>query len=258
MKQKKESGLFFKLPSCCHYVKQYWLNQIYPIIDDTMRKSKLSRLDPFALLPETLIYWYLVPPLKAIGVSINDLEKVAFYWRQQMEPNETVYVMFKVLQLRTPVPLTLFILLFSLGLVIVGEAYKIAKTISTEYERRVPIDESVTPSLSPFSLTPRMSIYTPIFNDHLSFGFLTIDLQHIQVSIKQSLEPNQNVRTLIRFIDLYSPYPIQVSVMLLIYGLYLTKLVFKYLNKLNQETANEVRHACYTCENNEGGFSNTP
>ncbi|WP_242831364.1 hypothetical protein [Desulfitobacterium dehalogenans] len=149
--------------------------------------------------------------------------------------------MFKILELNSPIPLTLLIMFASLGLVLTDGANKIVQAVRSEYENIVPTDESVTPSLNPFNLTPRMSIYFPIIDDHTSIGFLTIDLRHIEFSIKQSLEPNENIKSLIRFIDIYAPFPLQLGIMFLSVGLFLCGIIFKFILSLNQELLDEIR-----------------
>lgn len=79
--------------------------------------------------------------------------------------------------------MTLLIMFASLGLVLTDGANKVVQAVRSEYENIVPRDESVTPSFNPFHLTPRMSIYFPILDDHASIGFLTIDLRHVEISI---------------------------------------------------------------------------
>lgn len=82
--------------------------------------------------------------------------------------------------------------------------------------------------LDPFNLTPRMSIYYPVYDDHTSLGFLTIDFRHVEISVKQSLEPSETILSLIRFLDVYAPFPLQVAVMLLSIGLFITGEIYKF------------------------------
>lgn len=240
---KKTSKSFNRLPSCYYSLKRYWLSEFYPRLCRMIRKYSHNRLDPFNLCPHTIIFWYFIPPYRAIGISIFGLQKVAVFGRQQIEPNQTIYLMFKILELKPPIPLTLLIMFASLGLVLTDGANKIVQAVRSEYENIVPTDESVTPSLNPFSLTPRMSIYFPVLDDLTSIGFLTIDLRHLEISIKQSLEPNNNIRSLIRFIDIYTPFPLQIGIMLLSVGLFLCGIIFRFILSLNQELLDEIKHS---------------
>ena len=238
---KKPSQFLNRLPNCYYTLKQYWISGLYPIISNKVQKCSNNRLDPFRLCPRSILFWYFIPPYRAIGISIRGLQEIAIYGRQQIEPNQTIYLMFKILDLKPPFPLTLLIMFSSLGLVISDGANKVIQAIRSEYENVLPKDESVTPSLNPFNLTPRMSIFFPIIDDHTSIGFLTIDLRHLEFSIEQSLEPNDNVKSLIRFIDLYNPFPLQVGIMFLAVGLFLCGIIYKFSLSLNKEFFNEIR-----------------
>jgi len=240
MKPPKKNRLFFRVPPCYHCLKRYWLNQLYPRLSTAIRKS-LSLIDPLKLSPLTIIFWYPIPPYKAIGLSITGLEEIAVFGRQQIEPNQTLYVMSKILHLKPPFPLTLFIMFVSFSLVLVDSAHKVILSILSEYENNAPTDETITPSLDPFALTPRMSIYYPIFDDRTSIGFLTIDSRHVEISVKQALEPNNNIRSLIRFIDIYSPYPLQVAVMILSFGLFLSGIIMRYNQEIQQEVIDDIQ-----------------
>lgn len=233
---------FQRLPSCYYYLKQYWMNEFYPRLIHKMRKYSSNRLDPFNLCPRAMLFWYFIPPYRAIGISIIDLQRIAIYWRQQVEPNQTLFLMFKLLEFKSPIPLTLLVMFASLGLVITDGANKVVRAVRSEYENVVQEDESVIPSLDPFHLTPRMSIYYPILDDHTSIGFLTIDLRHAEISIKQSLEPNENIKSLIRFVDVYSPFPIQLGIMFLSVGLFLAGIIYKFILNLNSELIDDAKH----------------
>lgn len=242
-REKKTNKSADRLPSCYYFLKRYWLSELHPRLYRIIRKYSNNRLDPFNLCPRTLLFWYFIPPYRAIGISILGLQEIAVYVRQQIEPNQTIYLMFRILELRPPIPLTLLIMFASLGLVLTDGANKVVQAVRSEYENIVPRDESVTPSFNPFHLTPRMSIYFPILDDHTSIGFLTIDLRHVEISIKQSLEPNENIKSLIRFIDIYAPFPLQIGIMLLSVGLFLCGIIFRFILNLDQELLDEIRHS---------------
>jgi len=172
-----------------------------------------------------------------------------------MEPNETVYLVYKILELKTPYPLTVLVMYAALGLVITDASYRIIESIRTVYEEQLKrIEErtegfsgsvvnlkpelqktiseetnrTLAKSLDPFMLTPRMSIYFPFLGNHTFIGFLTIDFRHVELSIKQFLEPNETVISLIRFLDLYTPFPLQVAVLLLSVGLFITGKIYEF------------------------------
>jgi hypothetical protein len=213
-----------------------------------------SKSNPFRLCPDTVVFWFFVRPYCAIGLAIRDLQNVQIFWRQQMEPNETIYLLFKVIEIRTPYSLTLLATYASFALVIIDAAHRVFEVIGGQNEQKQTIMDMDTNNLSyepneleeiikqevinehssswssqldPFSLTPRMSIYFPVYDHHTSIGFLNIDFRHVELSIKQSLEPNDNIVSLIRFLDLYSPFPLQVAVMILAFGLFLNGAINK-------------------------------
>lgn len=204
----------------------------YPPLILTQIKRFVSQINPFKLCPFSIYFWFLIEPYNAIGVSIMSLKEVRLFWRQQMEPNETVYLMFNLLSLRLPFPLTMLVLFSASGLVILDGINKLFQSSesnpSNEPER--------TKELSPTNLLPKMSIYFPVINGFTSIGFLTIDFRHIEMSVKQVLEPNETIFSLIRFIDLYSPYPMQLAVMVLAMGLFLTG----HISNLIQEKVSNI------------------
>lgn len=207
----------------------------YPLIWENTRKWFSKRLNPFNLCPNSLTYWFIVPPYTAIGIVISDLNTISIIWRQQIDPNETSYLTFKVLEIRPPFPLTLLILFSAFGITIADAAYRVLEAVQTEqtYEfKRVEesldglsnsnidlkeaIEQTITEEkkrtllnlLDPFRLTPRLSVFFPI-NQYTSMGFLTIDFRHIEYSVAQSMDPNGNIECIFRFLDIYSPFPLQ-------------------------------------------------
>lgn len=223
--------------------------QFYPLTLEQMRKQFANKLNPFNLCPRAINFWFLVPPYSAIGIIIKDLRLVTVNWRQQIEPNDTVFVTFRIMELRTPFPLTLLVMFTSFGLVIADSAHSLIEATRVIYEDKLKKLEDVnleqeTPktaseqksqtlvkSLNPFTLSPRMSIYFPVYGYHTAIGFHTIDFQHVEFSIKQSLEPNETITSRIRFLDMYTPFPLQVATMLLSVGLFLTGLIYEFVQE---------------------------
>lgn len=221
--------------------KRRGIKKLYPLMLKQTRKQFTHKLNPFNLCPRSIFFWFLIPPYSGIGISILGLNQVVVSWRQQIEPNETVFIAFKILELKTPFPLTILVMFAALGLVITDSSYRIIESIRTNYEEQLRKIEDSTEgfsgsvinqisdkSLDPFMLTPRMSIYFPIKDNHTSIGFLTIDFRHVELSLKQSLEPNETVISLIRFLDLYTPFPLQVTALLLAVGLFITGKIYEY------------------------------
>ena len=235
----------YRPPTLFHslFEERKFFEQASPRIPDKIRQQFAGKLNPFNLCPRSIIYWFLVPPYSAIGLAVLGLHQVVVYWRQQIEPNDTVYVTFQILDLKTPFPLTLFVMFASIGLVITGSSYSIYETVNalcTEKIKKIEdaiddfpasiidSEQSITKLLDPFKLTPKMSIYFPVYDNHTSIGFLNLDFRHAELSIKQSLEPNETVLSLIRFLDLYAPFPLMVAAMLLSVGLFITEMVYEY------------------------------
>lgn len=215
----------------------------YSQILTQLRKQFSNKLNPFNLCPQSIIFWFLVPPYSAIGITILSLDQVVVFWRQQIEPNETIFVSFKILEFNPPFPLTLLVMFAAFGLVITDASYNIIEATRSEYEDKLKkidftnlehdIEENQTfvRSFDPLKLTPRMSIYFPVLDNHTTIGFLTIDFRHAELSIKQSLEPNETIVSLIRFLDLSAPFPLQVAVMMLSVGLFMTGKIYEFGKK---------------------------
>ncbi|NLM21050.1 MAG: hypothetical protein GX207_04795 [Peptococcaceae bacterium] len=176
-----------------------------------------KRLDTFNLCPPSIIFWYPIPPYTALGISVQGLNFIPVYWRQQIEPNETIFLGFKIMELRPPVPLTVLTMFFSIGLVITGSVYKLIEALNTQGSENNPPN--------PFKQSPRLAVFFPIYDNHTALGILYIDFKIMQFSIKQSLEPNENIVSLIRFLDIVPPFPLQVATMFLALGLFLNWII---------------------------------
>lgn len=217
-------ALFFENSPLKNYRRQT-LKQIH---------TWLKRLDPFKLCPFSIFFWFRIEPYNAIGVSILSLKDVGVYWRQQMEPNETIFLVFNILRLKPPFPLTLLLLFSGAGLVIMDDFASLLKTAAGHYSDNV--NKPAHLSLDPFKLLPKMSIFYPVIDGYTSIGFLTIDIRHIEISLKQVMEPNETIISLIRFIDVYTPFPLQLSVMMLSIGLFIAG----HLNNLFTEMRKDL------------------
>lgn len=244
--------------------------KFYPQALKQMRKWFANRLNPFNLCPQAVVFWLLIPPFNAIGITVLGLREVGVFWRQQMEPNETVFTLFKIILFRPPFPLTLLIFFSGLGLVIADGANRLVEAFRMEHEEEeLKLDEIIEDLsdsvidlqqkmeetiakekhkkllqlLNPFNLTARMSVYFPIYDNHTTLGLFLADFRHTEFSIKQSLEPNETVQSLIRFLDLYAPFPLTISVMLLGVGLFLTGKIYEYGQETREEIIRQVQRA---------------
>ena len=234
------------------FEKRRIFEQFHPLMLEQMRTQFVNKLNPFNLCPRAINFWFLVPPYSAVGIIIRGLRRVTVEWRQQIEPNETIFVTFRILELRTPFPLTLFVMFAAFGLVIADSSYRIIEDTRAIYEDKLkeiedvylekeiqktvcePKDQTLVKSLDPFMLAPRMSLYFPVYENHTAIGFHTIDFQHVEFSLKQSLEPNETITSRIRFLDLHTPFPLQVAVMLLSVGLFLTGLIYEFVQETHE------------------------
>lgn len=222
------SRFFFRPPILLHsFFKERWPGDSSPHIPTQIKQLWSDSINPFNLCPRSLVFWFLILPYSAVGVAVLSLHHVVFYWRQQLEPNETIYVMHKISELRVPFPLTLFTLFSALGLVLTGSTYTIYETLRNLSAADSTNSTKSSSFINPFNLTPRMSIYFPIYENHTTMGFLDIDFRHAEISIKQSLEPNDGVLSLIRFLDLYAPFPIMTGLMILSVGLFITGIIYE-------------------------------
>lgn len=237
---------------------------------DRMRKWFAAKLNPFNLCPGSVTFWFIVPPYSAIGLMVTDLRNINVYWRQQIEPNETTYLMNQIFSFRLPLALTLLVLFASFGLTITDAAYRLIQAVRTEYENenkkiRETIDglasslakqqeeikkietasqqQALAQALDPFRLTPRMSVFFSVYDTHTLLGFLTIDFGHIEFSLAQALEPNDTIYSIFRFLDLYSPFPLQIASMILSFGLFILGSVYKYGLAAREEVIDEVNRA---------------
>ncbi len=252
------------------YAERRIYEQFYPLMQEQIRKWFANQLNPFNLCPRSIMIWLLIPPYNAIGISIAGLHEIDIYWRQQMEPNETVYTLFKLLVLKIPFPLTLLIAFAAFGLVITDGANRLVRAARMEYEEelqrieaKIDVLSNAIPdiqtkigqamaeanhqmlvrALNPFNLTPRMSVYFPIYDTHTTLGILLMDFRHIEISLKQSLEPNETILSLIRFLDLYAPFPLPIMVMLLSIGLFFTGKIFEFDQAAREEVLTEIKRA---------------
>lgn len=246
----------------------WYYERFRPLIQEQMRKWHLNTLNPFNLCPSSLVFWLIIPPFGAFGISLLGLNEIVIYWRQQIEPNETTYLMFKMLGLELPLPLTLLLAFSLLGLTIADGVNTLLQTVREEFVNEMEkvgeaieglsssmidlnerAEEAITEEehqalvrqISPFRLAPRLSIYFPVYDNHTSIGFLTIDFAHSELSIKQSLEPNDCILSLIRFMDFHAPFPLQVGVLLLSVGLFFTGNIYKYGQSMREEILSEVK-----------------
>ena len=240
---------------------------IYPLILEQKRKWFSKKLNPFNLCPNLLTYWIIIYPYSAIGITISDLRTVTIYWRQQIEPNETSYLNFQVIEIKPPFSLTLLILFSALGVTLADAANRVLETVRMEHENEgkkveEPLDdlansdeklpEKITQTvteekdptlvslLDPFRLTPRLSVFFPI-TQYTSMGFLTIDFKHIEYSVAQWMEPNGTIECIFRFLDIYAPFPLQIATMSLSVGLFVTGIIYKYGLETREEIINELQ-----------------
>lgn len=219
------------------------------------------------LCPNSLTYWVLVPPYCAIGIMIIDLRNITITWRQQIEPNETSYLNFSLIEMRPPFPLTLLILFLAFGITLADAAYRVLEVVQAEHKSEFnkvkeslnglpnlnidlqeTIEQTVTAEkhqtilgfLDPFRLTPRLSVFFPV-SQYTSIGFLTIDFRHIEYSVAQFMEPNKNIECIFRFLDIYAPFPLQIATMSLSIGLFVLGAIYKYSIDTREEIINEVK-----------------
>ncbi len=239
-----------------------------PLIQEQMRKWRLNRLNPFNLCPSSLVFWLIIPPFGAIGITALGLKRIIVFWRQQIEPNETIYLVFKFLELELPMPFTLLIVFSLLGLTLADGINTLLQTVREEFVNDIDKVETAIEGLSnsvidlnvrvkgaiteeehqsffkridPFRLTPRLSVYFPVYDNHTTIGFLTIDFAHTEFSIKQSLEPNDSILSLIRFMDLHAPFPLQAAVIFLSVGLFLMGNIYNYGESKREEVLSEIK-----------------
>ncbi len=250
--------------------RRHVYDKYYPLILKHVRKWYAGKLNPFNLTPRTIMIWLLIRPNNAIGVSLIGLQKIAIYWRQQLEPNETVFLLIKLIDLRVPFPLMLLIAFGSIGLIVTDGANRLVKAAQTQFEEVInniqakldglsdtPADllqsianmaaseerQQAVKLFDPFNLTTRMSVYLPIYNYQTTLGILLMDFRRLEFSIKQALEPNETFLSIIRIFDICAPFPLPIMVILLSVGLFFVGKIQDLIQAAREDIINDVKRS---------------
>lgn len=262
-------------------INQEWVIEKYnKILAEQQRKFIAKILNPFNLCLISVTFWFPITQYIYIGVRSQSLKQISIVIRQQIDPNDTIHSQIQILQFKLPFPLTLLATFSALGLFVNGAIDKLIDNSTTqimnEQEDRlrnleeklnslsseIPIDpsqippdlqnkviESITPEsrrrilqvINPFNLCPRITLKIPIFKRHLALGVNFMDLQRMAISIRQALEPTDNIFSTIRFIELRVPFPLAISVLFLSVGLFLNCGVNEFEQETRDGILNEVK-----------------
>lgn len=251
------------------------------ILSEQQRKFITKNLNPFNSCPGSVTFWFPIIQYVHIGVTVSSFNKIIIVIRQQIEPNEIISLNFTILRFQLPYPLTLLMIFSSLGLWVNGAVNKIIENAITQLmndqdkhlsnlEERIdslcqdiPLeDPSLLPpdvqekaaealaeennrrirqALNPFNLNPRMTVSLPIFGTHTRINLGFADFQRIAISIKQFLEPQDVIYTLIRFIELNVPFPLTILALFLSIGLFINGCVNEFEQGTRNGIMNEVK-----------------
>jgi len=251
------------------------------ILSEQQRKFIAKNLNPFNSCPGSVTFWFPIIQYVYIGVTVSSFKKILIVIRQQIEPNEIISLNMTILRFQLPYPLTLLMIFSSLGLWVNGAVNKIIENAITQLmndqekhlsnlEERIdslcqdiPLDDpSLLPpdvqekavealaeennrrirqALNPFNLNPRMTVSLPIFGAHTRINLGFTDFQRIAISIKQFLEPQDVIYTLIRFIELKVPFPLTILALFLSIGLFINGSVNEFEQGTRNGIMNEVK-----------------
>ena len=262
-------------------INQHWVNEKFNrIIADQQRNFIASNLNPFNLCPSSVTFWLPLIPYVNIGITVSSLKKIGIVIRQQIEPNETISVIIRIFELQIPFPLTLLTLFSLLGLWTNGAVNKIIDEATTQLmneqeallenleekissifmdiaqdlsqlppdtlkKSREALDEEndtrIRQALNLFNLNPTMTVSFPIYKTHTAIYIGFTDLQRLSISIKQFLEPQHVIFTLIHIIELKVPFPLTILALFLSNGLFLNGSINGFEQGTRSGIMNEVK-----------------
>lgn len=245
-------------------INQYWVNEKFKgILAEQQRKFIVKNLNPFNICPSSVTFWFPITKFVFVGVTVSSFKKILIVVRQPIEPNETISLIITILQLQLPYPLTLLTMFSSLGLWVNGAVNNLLENATTQLmneqeeslnnleEKIESLFPDITPdpslllpevqqktweALNPFNLNPRLTVTFPIFGTHTRINLGFMDFQRVAISIKQFLEPQDVIYTLIRSIELKVPFPLSILALFLSIGLFINGSV----NEFEQGTRNGI------------------
>lgn len=260
---------------------QHWAKeQFNKVIAEQQRKFIAKNLNPFNLCPAYITFWFPTFKYTAIGVTIYNFKRITIKIRQQIEPNETTYLSFTILQLQLPFPLTLLTLFSGLGLFVNGAINNLmegsnAQLINEQEEllnkleekicslsSDAPVDPSEVPpdiqekvmaaiaeeksrliqqAINPFVLFPRLAFFFPVYKQHTTIAVNFLNFQRIAIAIVQALEPHDIITIPIRFIELKVPFSLGLLAQFLAIGLLLNNGVNQFEQTTRDGIVSEVK-----------------
>lgn len=263
---------YFNSPSNHDWVQE----KFNRILSEQQRKFIVKNLNPYNSCLGSVTFWFPIIQYVDIGVTVSSFKNIIILIRQQIEPNDTISLVITILRFQLPYPLTLLMLFSSIGLWVNGAVNKIIENAITQLkndqekhlsnlEERIdslcqdtPLDDpSLLPpdvqekvvealaeennrrirqALNPFKLNPRMTVSLPIFRTRTRINLGFKDFQRINISIKQFLEPQEVIYSMIRTIELKVPFPLTILALFLSIGL----LINGSVNEFEQGTRNGI------------------
>lgn len=264
--------------------EQRFVEKLKQALAEQRRKLYAKILNPFNLCPLFVTAWFPVYPSLTIGVSFSSVQDIGIYLRQAMDPTfANIFSLFKILESKVPFPLGLLTMFSGIGLFITDRVNTLLQTSNNELmmeqeealkgleekldslssdERLDGIKEkiletiaeekrkSMVEALNPFILSPRaISVFFPIYQKHTAIGVVFHDLDYMGIGILQALEPNDKIYSIIRFIHVQVPFALELLVMFLAIGLFLSGGVNKVEQGAREEVIDEVRESVWQLKN---------
>lgn len=263
--------------------EQRYIEKIKKVLAKQQRKFA-SFFNPFNLCPIGVSIWFPLLPSVALGFAFSGLNNIAVLIRQAIEPTLTNgFLAIRILELRVPSPLYFLTLFSAIGLFFNAKINGLVQASNDEFiakqeemfnrlEEKLNVLTSeedsgsnllentlddgnpplrTTLTLNPFNLSPlSLTVFVPIYKNHTALGILFHDLNYMGFSILQALEPNDKIYSLFRFIHIQVPLALDLLVMLLVLGLFLSGGVNKVEQGVREEIIKEVKESIQELKKN--------
>lgn len=123
-----------QFPSCFNSpINQCWDNEkLKGILTEQQRKFIVKNLNPFNICPRSVTFWFPITKFVSVGVTVSSLQRIIINIRQQIEPNRTIFLSIRIIQLNIPFPLTLLTMFSSFGLWANGAVNNLLENATTQ------------------------------------------------------------------------------------------------------------------------------
>lgn len=100
-------------------------------------------------------------------------------------------------------------------------------------------------NINPFNVCPTsFTVFFPVFKDHTTIGVSLLSLRKLSIVIRQAIEPHDCVFSMIRIIELRTPFPLVLLAMFSAVGLFISGSVGKIIEDFKEisQTLVEENH----------------